>query len=513
MLLETLVRVLADGVAVNLALVAALIIRFLWLVNNLSASATDYKYQELLNESLRAYQSSTLLLTVLCLVVFYLSGFYTYGRAYRSRYKALLIIQAVSVSYLLFGFLTYLLASSFSPFTPEMPRSALLGGWILTLFAVGGMRVLSTFWRRVAWAEAKILGVPKVNTVKNVTVIGGAGYIGSVLVRKLLDKGYSVTVLDALLYGDESIRDLYDHSEFELIEDDLRNVEAVVRALQHAHAVVDLAALVGDPACELDEKLTVEINLAATRMIAAAAKGYGVERFIFASTCSVYGASAQVLDEFSELRPVSLYARTKIGSEEMLLSLEGDRFAPTILRFGTAYGMSHRPRFDLVVNLFSAQAATQKEITILGGEQWRPFIHVEDAADAIIHVMEVPLGLVAGQVFNVGSDDQNLRIRELGEIIQTHIPEVKINQHDEDIDRRDYRVSFSKFREQLDFTTKRTIIDGILEIKNAIDDGRIQDYHEARYSNYKTLSDENHTQLIHETHLTPLYTVTPDDET
>ena len=189
MLLETLVRVLADGVAVNLALATALIIRFLLLVSSLTTSAYDYKYQGLLNESLRAYQSSALLLTLLCLVVFYLSGFYTYGRAYRSRYKALLIVQAVSVSYLLFGFLSYLLASSFSPFTPDMPRGALLGAWILTLFAVGGMRVFSAFWRRVTWAEAKIIGVPKVNAVKNVTVIGGAGYIGSVLVRKLLDKG------------------------------------------------------------------------------------------------------------------------------------------------------------------------------------------------------------------------------------------------------------------------------------------------------------------------------------
>ncbi len=507
LLLETLVRVVADSVAINAALIAALIIRFLLLVNNLTIAATNYRYQELIDESIRSYRSSAILLTLLCLVVFYLSGFYTYGRAYRSRYKMLLIFQAVSVSYLVFGFLSYLLASSYSPFSPSMPRAALIGAWGLTLLLVGGMRVASNFWRRVTWAEAKITGKPRVNSVKNVTVIGGAGYIGSVLVRKLLESGYSVTVLDALLYGDESIRDLRDHSEFELIQDDLRNVEAVVKALQHAHAVIDLAALVGDPACELDEKLTIEINLAATRMIAEAARGYGVERFIFASTCSVYGASDQVLDEHSALKPISLYAKTKIGSEEVLLSLTGDQFAPTILRFGAAYGISPRPRFDLVVNLFTAQALDQKKITILGGEQWRPFIHVDDAAEAIIRVLQAPISTVSGQVFNVGSDDQNYRIKQLGEIVEAHIPDVQIIRQDEDIDLRDYRVSFAKFREQLDFAAQHTITDGIAEVKAAIEAGKIRDFREKRYSNYKTLSDENHARLIHRTHLTPLYAV------
>jgi nucleoside-diphosphate-sugar epimerase len=502
--------VVADGVAINAALISALIIRFLLLVSNLTIVATDYKYQELVDESLRSYSSSAVLLTLVCLVVFYLSGFYTYGRAYRSRYKALLIFQAVSVSFLVFGFLSYLLASSFSPFSPTMPRAALIGAWALTVLLVGGMRIASNFWRRVTWAEAKITGKPKLNSVKNVTVIGGAGYIGSVLVRKLLESGYSVTVLDALLYGDDSIRDLRDHAEFELIQDDLRNVEAVVKALQHAHAVIDLAALVGDPACALDEKLTIEINLAATRMIAEAARGYGVERFIFASTCSVYGASDQILDEHSNLNPISLYARTKIGSEEMLCSLTRDQFAPTILRFGAAYGISPRPRFDLVVNLFTAQALEKKEITILGGEQWRPFIHVNDAADAIIRVLQAPIRTVSGQVFNVGSDDQNYQIKELGEIIKEHIPDVQINRQDEDIDLRNYRVSFAKFREQLGFTAQYTIADAIKEITAAIETGRIKDFREIQYSNYKTLSDENHARLIQRTQLTPLYAVDPE---
>jgi FlaA1/EpsC-like NDP-sugar epimerase len=135
--------------------------------------------------------------------VFYLSGFYTYGRAYRSRYKALIIFQAVGLSYLFFGFLSY-----FIPALIPFPRSALLGSWFLTLLLVGGLRVGATLWRHTVWAEAKIWEKPQDSTVRNVLVIGGAGYIGSVLVRKLLDRGYDVTVLDALLYGEESIREL-----------------------------------------------------------------------------------------------------------------------------------------------------------------------------------------------------------------------------------------------------------------------------------------------------------------
>src|SRR5262249_54148874 len=146
------------------------------------------------------------------------------------------------------------------------------------------------------WAEARVTGRPESRTIRNVLVIGGGGYIGSILVRKLLDRGYHVTVLDAMLFGDESIRDLYNQPNFALIRGDIRDVGSVVSALQYADAVVHLAGLVGDPACAFDEKLTLEINLASTRMIAEAACAVGVQRFIFASTCSVYGASDGILD-------------------------------------------------------------------------------------------------------------------------------------------------------------------------------------------------------------------------
>lgn len=514
--LEMVERIVADAVMINISLITALVVRFLVLftTGNGNPKASVTFYTVVWQQSIRAYCESAWLLTLICLVIFYFSGFYTYGRAYRSRYKALLIFQAVSLSYLLFGFLSYFFPSSifsFSLFPVPIPRTAFIGSWFLSLALVGGLRVGSTLWRRATWVEAKIWGKPEKRTIRNVTVIGGAGYIGSVLVRRLLDRGYNVTVLDALLYGDESVRDLYGCQGFDLIRGDIRNIEVVVRALQYADAVVHLGALVGDPACALDEKLTLEINLAATRMIAEAARGFGVQRFIFASTCSVYGASDQLLDERSTLNPISLYARTKMGSERVLLSLNDERFAPVILRFGTIYGLSPRPRFDLVINLLAAKATCEKRITIFGGNQWRPFIHVDDAAEAILKCLEAPLHAVKGQIFNVGSDEQNYQIAQLGNLIKKLIPDVEVVYQSEDVDRRNYRVSFAKIRKHLGFVPRRTIVEGILEIKAAIEDGRIIDYRDARYSNVKTLSEESNTALIRHTQMISLYANTSEN--
>jgi nucleoside-diphosphate-sugar epimerase len=496
-------RIIADAIMVNLALLTAFTLRFLallWLRENASNVPSQF-FASILHDSLAAYVHSAPILTPLCLILFYLSGFYTYGRAYRGRYKAWIVLQAVSLAYLIFGVMIYFFFNTIAWF----PRSVWLSGWLLTLLLVGGLRLGATLWRATVWTEAKIWGRPEKRPIRNVTVIGGAGCIGSVLVRKLLDRGYQVVVLDALLYGDESIRELYDRDGFELVQGDMRNIEDVVRALQYTNAVVHLGALVGDPACSLDEKLTLEINLAATRMIAEAARGFGVQRFIFASTCSVYGASDQILDERSALNPVSLYARTKIGSERVLLTLNDDRFTPVILRLGTIYGLSPRPRFDLVVNLLAARAVCEKSIAIFGGDQWRPFIHVDDAAEAILKCLEAPLHTIKSQTFNVGSDEQNYRIAQLGDIIKELIPDVQVVHKGEDTDQRNYRVSFGKIQKHLGFTPRHTVADGILEIKAAIESGRIRDYRDAHHSNYKTLSEESNAALIRQTHITPLY--------
>jgi len=339
--------------------------------------------------------------------------------------------------------------------------------------------------------------------VRNVLVIGGAGYVGSVLIRKLLTLGYSVTVMDALVFGDQSLRELRAHPRFRLVKGDLRHVESVISSLQYVDAVVHLGGLVGDPACDLDEKLTTDINVAANHLVGQAARGLGIERFIFASTCSVYGASNGVLDEESDLRPVSLYAKTKMESESALLDLQDGRFAPTLLRFGTFFGVSPRPRFDLVVNLLTAKAVVEGTITIHGGEQWRPFIHVDDGAEAIIRCLQAPLGSVMGEVFNVGSDEHNHTIRDVGEMIKGAIPDAEVVVEPAHGEVANYRVSCKKISRTLGFSARRSVRDGIDEIKKVILDKEIPDYLDDRYSNHKTLSEEVLSNLAREVNLLP----------
>lgn len=322
---------------------------------------------------------------------------------------------------------------------------------------------------------------------RRVLVVGGAGYLGSVVVRALLDRGYDVRVMDALVYGDDGIRDLFPLRAFGVVQADLRNLESVVRATRGVDAIVHLGALVGDPACTIDEQLTVEINLDATRTIAAVARGLGVERFVFASTCSVYGASDELLHEDSPLAPVSLYGRTKMDSERVLLSLASEEFTPVILRFGTLYGASPRPRFDLVVNMLTARAATEGEITVYGGDQWRPFVHVADAAAAVIRCLEAQPRHVRGEIFNVGSDEQNHTLKEIAAMIASLVPGLRVIYEEKQETEANYRVSFEKVRTRLGFAPRHGLADGLDEIIRSIRQGMVADHADARYSNHRSL--------------------------
>ena len=352
---------------------------------------------------------------------------------------------------------------------------------------------------------------------RNVLLIGGAGYIGSALLPMLLEKGYHVRLLDLFLYGAEAIRDYLHHPRLEIMRADFRHVDKVVEATKNMDAVIHLGAIVGDPACALDEDLTIEVNLTATRMIAEVAKGSGVSRFIFASTCSVYGACDEALvehselkpasmdehsklvpvpvGEHSELKPVSLYARSKIASERVLLSLSDTNFAPTVLRFGTIYGLSGRTRFDLVVNLLTAKALVEGQITIIGGEQWRPFVHVRDAALSVFKTLEAPFPLVKHETFNVGSNEQNYTIYQVGAIINQFVPAAQIVDQGADTDRRNYRVNFNKIRDILGFAPVWGVEEGVAQVIEAIKSGKIKDYRDPRYSNVKFLGNERASRL------------------
>jgi len=336
------------------------------------------------------------------------------------------------------------------------------------------------------------LGHPsRIPKIRKVLVIGGAGYIGSVLVRMLLEKGYHVKVMDNLLYDDEGIRDLYERKNFEFFKGDITNISDVVEAMKDVDAVVHLAAIVGDPASRLKPKETLEINYFSTKMLGEVAKFLGISKFVFASTCSVYGFRRELCTEETEPNPLSLYAETKLMSEKALLELGGNGFCPVILRFATAYGLSPRMRFDLVVNLLIAKAIVDKEITVFGeGRQYRPFVHIRDISRAIIKVLEAPQEKVCGEIFNVGSDGQNMSIRELAERINAMIPEAQLKFIKEKEDDRSYRVSFIKIKGILDFDAEYTIESAVKEIRDAFSKGSFSDYGEKRYSNYKSLKEE-----------------------
>lgn len=325
--------------------------------------------------------------------------------------------------------------------------------------------------------------------LRHVLVTGGAGYIGSSVVELLLRAGYRVRVLDKLVYGDDAIRGLLDHPALELVVGDFRNVGTVVTATRDVDAVIHLGAIVGDPACALDEELTVEVNLSATKLLAEVARARGVRRFLFASTCSVYGASPEILDETSRLNPVSIYAATKLAAERILVAMADETFAPIRVRFGTIFGLSARKRFDLVVNLLSAKAVTEGRITVFGGNQWRPFVHVRDAAAAVFRLLEAPADVVENRVFNIGSDGQNHTIDEIGELIRQAVPDAEVVRTEGDGNATDYRVTCARIRDAIGFEPEWSLRAGIEQVLSEVRDGTIPDWRDPKYNNARFLRD------------------------
>lgn len=328
--------------------------------------------------------------------------------------------------------------------------------------------------------------------IKKVLLIGGAGYLGSVLSRKLLLKGYKVRVLDNLSYGDDGIRELNRNPDFELIKGDIREIPAIIGAIKGVDAVGHLAAIVGDSASALNPEQTIEINYLATKAIAEACKFAQINRFFFASTCSVYGANKnpdERLDEDSPLNPVSLYAETKLRSEQGILSIADANFSPTIFRFATLFGVSPRMRFDLVINLLTAKAVKENKITIFGGEQWRPHLDVSDAAEAFIRWLESPIEKVGGEIFNVGSNELNFKINAIGDMVREVVPGIEVETQKESSDSRDYNVSFEKISKRLNFEPQKSIKQAICEIKELLESKIIRNFNHKKYNNYRFLSE------------------------
>lgn len=323
-----------------------------------------------------------------------------------------------------------------------------------------------------------------------VLVIGGAGYIGSVLVRRLLKAGYRVRVLDLLLYGGDSLDEVRDNPNFEFHQGDTRHIDTLLAAIQDVDSVIHLAELVGDPVCDNNPVLTLQTNYLSTLTIAQICTYLQINRFVYTSSCSVYGASADpelILNESSELSPVSLYGRMKINAERTILGMSSGNFSPCILRFGTVFGASPRPRFDLVVNTLTTQAFYGGKIHIFGGEQWRPHLHVSDAACAIQTVLESPIEDVAAQVFNIVGE--NLKIETLGKLVGARLPDTSVIYDSDAKDPRNYRVSGDKAAEKLGFRPSVRVTEGIEELVRYLESGKIVDYKDKRYQNVLMVAD------------------------
>jgi len=321
-----------------------------------------------------------------------------------------------------------------------------------------------------------------------VLVTGGAGYIGSVVVGRLLAAGRPVTVLDSMLFGDRALEPLAASPDLTIVRGDVRDATAVATALRGIDGVLHLAGLVGDPACALDVALTRGVNVDSTATLADASRAEGVRRLVFASTCSVYGAAGDSwLDENSPTGPVSLYAESNLESEALLATrLAGSPVELVLLRFATVFGVSPRMRFDLVVNLLTARALREGVVEVHGGEQWRPQVHVDDVATALLLALDHDNA--PGRTYNVGSDPMNLRIAELGQAIADHFPGTRLSVS-ETRDARSYRVSFARIADELGFTPRHSVAGGVAEIAGWLGDAPAVDFRAARFSNVRTLEE------------------------
>jgi nucleoside-diphosphate-sugar epimerase len=465
-------RVVTDFLIIHCAMLVAFAISVSYQTHGQAWPSAD----DLADAFRRYYLSWFLILSPVFPLVFYMNGFYTYVRPLAAKEKLKKFTLVVMLSLAVFISANFLVVQQANP----VGRSVALTFGLFALLGLVGVRVGKELLLGDERADQKDRS--KAASQGPVLVIGGAGYVGCWLIRRLLEEGKSVRVLDNAVYGLDPIRDLLQNPRVEYLNGDCRNIQDVVKAVRGVSSIVHLAAIVGDPACEIDHKTTIEINYAATRMIVEVAKGYGVERFLFASSCSVYGATDEIMDEDSKVEPVSLYGQLKVAAEQALLEAASDDFHPVLLRFATVFGLSNRPRFDLVVNLLSAKAWQDGVITIYNGEQWRPFVHVKDLSEAIILLLSAPLRAVSQQTFNVGDNSLNHTLTEVGEVIRRVFPGTRI-EGVENADKRNYRVNFDKIEKRLGFRCRYHLEDGVREIKAAFDSSAIDNYKNIRFSN------------------------------
>lgn len=322
-----------------------------------------------------------------------------------------------------------------------------------------------------------------------VIVTGGAGYLGNVLVPLLLEAGKKVVVLDTFYFGKEHLAKYASNPNLSLIEVDVSHHENLPSLFKDVETVIHLAGLSNDPSGDLDPNLTIQTNFLGTLSLARRAKAEGVKKFIFISSCSVYGASGSThLDEQSEVGPVTLYALSKLQCENELLPLADSKFSVTALRFATLFGYSPRMRFDLAINVMTKRALQGKSIILNGdGVQYRPFLHVKDASRAIMTVMDEDQSIVNKQIFNVGNSELNFMIKDLVILMQKFFKDAPIERLEGNRDNRSYLVSFKKFERICNFKAIYNVEYGVNEIKAAYEKGELPNMDDIQYYNLEVM--------------------------
>jgi nucleoside-diphosphate-sugar epimerase len=326
---------------------------------------------------------------------------------------------------------------------------------------------------------------------RRVLLIGGAGYIGCELTAQLLEAGYRVRTVDLLLYdNDVSVLGFVRNPRYEFRRVDLVDCEAVVTLLDDVTDVVVLAGLVGDPITRAYPEASEAINLDGTRRLLDGLDRRRLNKVIFVSTCSNYGLIPEgaLADEEHELKPLSPYAVAKVAIEEHLREAQGRvDYHPTILRFATAFGLSARMRFDLTVSEFTREMFLGRELLVFDANTWRPYCHVRDFGTLIRRVLEAPLELVDGEVFNAGGDVNNYTKQMLVDLLRERLPAAPVRFQEHGSDPRNYRVSFAKVMDRLEFEPEVTVPDGIDELLDALRAGLFRDVDARRpfYGNYE----------------------------
>jgi len=324
--------------------------------------------------------------------------------------------------------------------------------------------------------------------VQRVYVTGGGGYVGAVLVPKLLEAGFAVRVLDLFLYGDHVFDAVRNDPRLEIVRGDLRDAELLKRSIPGCDAVVHLACISNDPSFELDPGLGKSINYDAFRPLVEISRDAGVARFVYASSSSVYGVKTedQVTEELP-LEPLTDYSKFKALCEDVLREYESPGFATVTLRPATVCGWSPRLRLDLTVNILTNHAVTNGRIRVFGGSQHRPNIHIDDVTDLYVRVLQLPREQVTGRVWNAGWE--NRTVREIADDVRTIVGPDRVTIATEPTDDlRSYRISSERIARDIGFRPRRTIADAVGDLLGAFRAGRIPDsMTDERYYNIRLM--------------------------